>query len=345
MKQKRLLVIGANGIGKSNLLEAVSLLGTLRSHRTSSDQDLIYWNENKAVLKALVNTDETLQLELKRRGGRKAYRNGKPLSRQLDLLGPLRCVSFSSLDLELVRGQPALRRNWIDKAVLQLEPVYSDLISRFSRLLRQRNHIWKYQENATGKDQDSLLDSFDTQMALISTRIHRRRQRLLQRLQPLALAWQKKLSNGKEDLKLVYSPGSFLEDSNKDELFWSESIEQQLLQQRGNEKQFGICKIGPHRDDVEFLLNGVSARKYGSAGQQRTIVLAVKLAELELIEELYGEPPILILDDVLAELDPHRQLMLLEAVGQKHQCLISATHLSAFEDDWNSESQLLILDK
>ena len=102
--------------------------------------------------------------------------------------------------------------------------------------------------------------------------------------------------------------------------------------------------MGPHRDDVQFLVNGVDARRFGSAGQQRTIVLALKLAELELIKMLYGQSPILLLDDVLAELDPKRQLLLLEAVGQKHQCLISATHLESFEGEWVQNSQLMQLD-
>ncbi len=341
--KKRLLIIGSNGIGKSNLLEAVELLGSLRSHRAGHDKDLIFWNENKAILRAIAETDEKLELELRVRGGRKASRNGKLLERQLDLLGPLRCVGFSALDLDLVRGEPSLRRSWLDKAVLQLEPIYSDLISRYTKLLRQRTQLWRYNNGAPPQKIDTLLDAFDSQMALISTRIHRRRKRLLTRLQPLANVWQRKLSQGNEDLVLNYLPGSFLE-TNEDEVGWKNSIENQLLNQRENEEKLGICKIGPHRDEVEFLLNGMQARRFGSSGQQRTIVISLKLAELELIGQLYGEPPLLLLDDVLAELDPHRQLLLLDAVGNEHQCLISATHLDAFEKDWNSNSQILKLD-
>ena len=343
MSQNRLLVIGSNGIGKSNLLEAVELLGSLRSHRAGNDQDLIFWDESRAVLRALAEQDEKLELELRRRGGRKVSRNGKPLDRHLDLLGPLRCVGFSALDLDLVRGEPLLRRNWLDKVVLQLEPVYSDLISRYTRLLRQRSQLWKQNNGRSSKSLDTLLDAFDSQMALISTRIHRRRKRLLKRLEPLANVWQRKLSKGSEDLVLNYLPGSLLEEK-EDESLWKDSIERQLLDQRVNEVRLGMCKVGPHRDEVEFLLNGMQSRRYGSAGQQRTIVISLKLAELELIGQLYGEPPLLLLDDVLAELDPHRQLLLLDAVGNKHQCLISATHLDAFENDWNSDSQILKLE-
>ncbi|MEC7249230.1 MAG: DNA replication and repair protein RecF, partial [Cyanobacteriota bacterium] len=108
--------------------------------------------------------------------------------------------------------------------------------------------------------------------------------------------------------------------------------------------RLGSCRVGPHRDEVELVLNGTAARRFGSAGQQRTIVLALKLAELELVGELCGHPPLLLLDDVLAELDPRRQLALLEAVGDTHQCLVSATHLDAFEGGWRQHSQILKAD-
>ena len=181
----RLLVIGRNGVGKSNLLESVELLGSLRSHRASQDQDLIHWDAREARLKARTVDHDELELQLRRKGGRQARRNGKNLDRQLDLIGPLRCVGFSALDLHLVRGEPALRRSWLDRVVLQLEPIYADLISRYSRLLRQRAQLWRRGRGCLGGT-DALLDTFDLQMALISTRIHRRRRRALARLEPLA---------------------------------------------------------------------------------------------------------------------------------------------------------------
>ncbi len=336
-------MIGSNGVGKSNLLEAVELLGSLRSHRSSSDQDLILWDQDSSIASALTNDGETIGLEFRKTGGRKAYRNGKVLSRQLDLLGPLRCVGFSALDLNLVRGEPALRRNWLDRVVQQLEPIYGDLITRFSRLLRQRSQLWRNYRESTLKDHDALLDAFDAQMALVSTRIHRRRRRALKYLEPLASAWQKRLSKGQEDLEINYLSGSVLE-GEEEELAWRLSIEQQLANQRLDEEKQGICKVGPHRDEVSFLLNGVPARKFGSAGQQRTLVLALKLAELEFVGSIHHEPPILVLDDVFAELDPLRQSLLLDAVGEEHQCLISATHLDVFEGDWRQDSQVLELE-
>tara|TARA_Y100001968_G_scaffold309886_1_gene330250 strand:- start:33010 stop:34050 length:1041 start_codon:yes stop_codon:yes gene_type:complete len=342
LTEDRLLVIGSNGIGKSNLLEAVELIGSLRSHRSSRDQDLILWNESNAFVRAITSEKDKLLLELRKRGGRQAFRNNKQLVRLIDLIGPLRCVGFSALDLDLVRGEPALRRNWLDRLVQQLEPVYSELISRFSKLLRQRSQLWYQLKDVSNKDRDALLDAFDVQMALISSRIHRRRTRALKLLQPLAAIWQKRLSNDQEILQLAYVPGSQLQ-GEEEELVLRNLIEKELLEQRVEEERLGTCKVGPHRDEIRFLLNGVPARRFGSAGQQRTLVLALKMAELELIGKIYGETPILLLDDVLAELDPYRQLMLLEAVGKKHQCLISATHLDGFEGGWKKHSQVLKL--
>ena len=340
LTEDRLLLIGSNGIGKSNLLEAVELLGTLRSHRTNSDQDLINWNESKSVLKAVANEADHLQLELRRKGGRQAYLNHKPLSRQFDFIGPIRCVGFSALDLELIRSEPSIRRSWMDRLIVQLEPIYSDLTLRFNKLLRQRQQLWRNCKQVSSQSRNTLLDAFDVQMALVSTRIHRRRSRALRYIEPLARNWHQQLTNGKETVEIVYLPGSILEGEEKEEP-WRLSIEKQLYEQRLDEERLGNCKIGPHRDEIRFLINGVPARKFGSAGQQRTLVLSLKLAELELIEDLYGESPILLLDDVLAELDPSRQLLLLEAVGKTHQCLVSATHLEAFEGDWSKKSQIL----
>ena len=334
------MIIGANGVGKSNVLEAIELLGSLRSHRCSNDQDLIKWGENNALVKAQAEGGETLELEFRRKGGRQAKRNEKSLNKHLDLIGPLRCVSFSALDLALVRGEPNLRRNWIDRIVQQLEPVYSDLIGRYNKLLRHRNLLWKNWKYSQSQDIYTLLDTFDIQMAIASTRIHRRRSRALKYLQPLANNWQEKLSNGKECLELNYQPGSLIK-GEEEELAWRLSIESELKRERENEARLGRCNVGPHRDEVNFLLNGVAARRFGSAGQQRTLILALKLAELELVRDTFGEAPILLLDDVLGELDPNRQLLLLEAAGKEHQCIVTATHLDSFEGQWIKDSQIL----
>ncbi|HHG2223598.1 DNA replication/repair protein RecF [Synechococcus sp. WH 5701] len=355
LAEPRLLVVGANGEGKSNLLEAVELLGSLRSHRSSHDRDLIRHGQSRALVRgwcgdghspgagapAPVLDQQELELEVRRQGGRQARRNGRSLERQLDLVGPLRCVGFSALDLELVRGEPALRRQWLDRVVLQLEPVYGELLARYGRLLRQRSQLLRRGLSQGEQQLHSLLDAFDLQIALIGTRLHRRRRRALARLQPLAAAWQERLSGGREQLELRYQAGSQLEGEEA-EAPWREALLEQLRRQRPEERRLGACQVGPHRDEVAMLLGEEPARRFGSAGQQRTLVLALKLAELELVQQLWGEPPLLLLDDVLAELDPKRQELLLEVVGTGHQCLVSATHLTSFSTAWQGgDSQVV----
>lgn len=341
-------MIGANGQGKSNLLEAVELLASLRSHRCSSDQDLIAHGQRTSRLRARSEEGDVLELQLRRGGGRQALRNGRLLERQLDLSGDLRCVGFSALDLELVRGEPALRRQWLDRVVLQLEPVYSNLLRHHGRLLRQRSQLLRRVERgamAAGTTAD-LLDAFDAQMALVGTRLHRRRWRALLRLEPLAAAWQERIAGGGEPLTLAYRCGTALEeglDPGSEEELWRELLQRQLIGQREQELRLGQCTVGPHRDEIDLLLAGLPARRYGSAGQQRTLVLALKLAELDLVSQVVGRPPLLLLDDVLAELDPRRQQLLLEAVGQGHQCLVSATHLEAFSGGWRQGSQVVTM--
>jgi DNA replication and repair protein RecF len=230
---------------------------------------------------------------------------------------------------------------------MQLEPVYGVLLSQYGRLLRQRAQLWRRR-----LANDGLLDVFDAQMAVVGTRLHRRRQRALERLAPLATHWQERLGGGAESLVLAYRSGTplpveearvgRLEDS-VEAATWRLALERALREQRQEEERHGVCGVGPHRDDVDLRLGEFPARRYGSAGQQRTLVLALKLAELELVTAVVGSPPLLVLDDVLAELDPRRQQLLLEAVGEGHQCLVSATHTDMFTGGWRSRAQVVAM--
>ena len=225
----------------------------------------------------------------------------------------------------------------------QLEPVYVELLSRFNRLLKQRSHFWRSESFL--KDQVSeIIDSFDIQMSLISTRIFRRRRRALSKIKPYVEYWHSHLSKSKEQISINYLSGiaNILEEEEEEEVI-SKKIEEQLYRQRSIEQLTGKCTFGPHRDDIEFLINDISVRKYGSSGQQRTFILALKMAELDLLRKTFNEPPILILDDVLAELDITRQNLLLNSVGKESQCLISATHLDKFNKSFLGSSQMIYL--
>ncbi len=346
------ILLGNNAQGKSNLLEAVELLSTLKSHRVSRDRDLIFDPQPTAQVSATVERDVgtlDLGITLRSQGGRTVYLNGQSLRRQLDFLSVLNVVQFSSLDLELVRGGPEHRRNWLDRLLVQLEPIYAYILQQYNQVLRQRNALLKQikqnpEETETQKQAE--LELWDTQLAVAGTRVLRRRDRVLERLVPLAQAWHQSISGSTELLEIIYQPNVNLPLQNQSlSTAPPEQIQQAFFDKMTTraiaEKKQGISLVGPHRDDVIFTINQTLARNYGSSGQQRTLVLALKLAELQLIEEVVGEPPLLLLDDVLAELDLHRQNQLIDAIGDRFQTLITATHLGAFDAQWLKHTQIL----
>ncbi|HEY9729653.1 MAG TPA: DNA replication/repair protein RecF [Chroococcales cyanobacterium] len=344
------ILVGNNAQGKSNLLEAVELLSTLKSHRSVRDRELVL--EDASIGQIRANLERAygsveLSLTLRAQGRRTVALNREALRRQLDFLGVLNAVQFSSLDLELVRGGPERRRSWLDSLLIQLEPIYAYILQQYNQVLRQRNALLKKfrSQAAEGRidelptDQLDQLALWDAQLATTGSRVTRRRARVLERLAPLATAWHASISGKTEVLDVTYAPNVSID---RDE---PEKVQQAFLEKiqlrRIPEQHQGTSLVGPHRDEVEFTINQTPARSYGSQGQQRTLVLALKLAELKLIEEVVGEPPLLLLDDVLAELDLNRQNQLLEAIQDRFQTLITTTHLGAFDSQWLNSSQIL----
>jgi len=228
-----------------------------------------------AVVIGQIDFEDDLKLNLFRKGPKRIYVNESILKKQSEIKNYIRSVCFCSNDINIVRSEPSYRRTWIDKVVFQLEPVYLDLISRFNRLLKQRNHFWR-SESVLNNQYSDILESFDIQMSIISTRIFRRRRRALLRIKPYVEYWHNHLSKSKEQVDINYLSGiqNISPEEEEEEEVISKKIAEQLLNQRSIEALTGICNFGPHRDDVEFLINNVSVRKYGSSGQQRTFILA-----------------------------------------------------------------------
>ncbi len=345
------ILVGNNAQGKSNLLEAVELLSTLKSHRSVRDRDLVL--EDATIGQIRANLERAygsvdLALTLRTQGRRTVTLNQESLRRQLDFLGILNAVQFSSLDLELVRGAPERRRNWLDSILIQLEPIYAHILQQYNQVLRQRNALIKKirVSKAEGRidellstDYDSQLALWDAQLATAGSRVTRRRARVLERLAPLAAAWHTSISAATEVLEVTYAPNVSIEKDDPEGV--QQAFLDKIQQRRLPEQIHGTTLVGPHRDEVEFTINQTPARSFGSQGQQRTLVLALKLAELKLIEEVVGEPPLLLLDDVLAELDLNRQNQLLDAIQDRFQTLITTTHLGAFDSQWLNSSQIL----
>jgi DNA replication and repair protein RecF len=392
------ILVGENAQGKSNLLEAVEVLSTLKSHRTSRDRDLVQDGAPHSQIMTQLDRGRDLALgpielrmTLRSNGRRSLQLNGETLRRQLDALGLINTVQFSSLDLDLVRGSPAQRRDWLDRLLTQLEPYYAHLLAQYNRVLRQRNSLLK--SGAAAPNQPvidgipSSLALWDSQLVALGTRLMRRRSRAIERLRPIAQSWHEQISGSREVLEIRYSPnvahGAAFDVPPEPEFAPEPELEPialvdqlvaeptesygaleqapdrlpadpadntsviqaaffEKLQQRAIAEHYQATSlVGPHRDEIELTLNDTPARQYGSQGQQRTLVLALKLAELNLIDSVVGDPPILLLDDVLAELDLHRQRQLLDAIHDRFQTLITTTHLNAFEPQWIDRSQIL----
>jgi len=337
------ILVGDNAQGKSNLLEAVELLATLKSHRTNRDKDLVRDEESLAQVGASLKRDSgvsDLILTLRRNGRRTVNLNSENLRRQMDFLGILNAVEFSSLDLDLVRGSPENRRSWLDTLLVQLEPIYAHILQQYQKVLRQRNAFLKNNlDNLSEKSLQSQLALWDTQLVTTGTRVIRRRERAILRLAPIAKLWHSKISGSTEHLQVSYAPSIPLLESHPQQV--QQAFLEKIQQRAVAEIHQGTTLVGPHRDEVELTINHTPARQYGSQGQQRTLVLALKLAELQMIEEVVGEPPLLLLDDVLAELDPSRQNQLLDAIQDRFQTLITTTHLGSFDSQWLNSSQIL----
>ncbi|MGB3265756.1 MAG: DNA replication/repair protein RecF [Microcoleus sp.] len=374
------ILVGNNAQGKSNLLEAVELLSTLKSHRVSRDRDLILDSKPIAQIDAMLERQTgAIDLSLTLRSGarRSLKLNGEPLRRHLDFLSVLNVVQFSCLDLDLVRGGPEGRRNWIDRLVIQLEPIYAHILQQYNQILRQRNALLKRSKairqaefsenfdknrffapespepehtqdspipNSQSPIPSSELALWDAQLATAGARVIRRRDRILERLMPLARNWHRSISGSAEVLDVKYDANIEVSSEliGKDNLEGVRQAFLEKIQKRAIAEQFqGTTLVGPHRDDIIFTINNTPARQYASQGQQRTLVLALKLAELQLIEEVVGEAPLLLLDDVLAELDLNRQNQLLETIQERFQTLITTTHLGAFDSQWLRQTQIL----
>ncbi|MEG3936642.1 MULTISPECIES: DNA replication/repair protein RecF [unclassified Microcoleus] len=374
------ILLGNNAQGKSNLLEAVELLSTLKSHRVSRDRDLILDSKPIAQIDATLERQTgAIDLSLTLRSGarRSLKLNGEPLRRHLDFLSVLNVVQFSCLDLDLVRGGPEGRRNWIDRLVIQLEPIYAHILQQYNQILRQRNALLKRSKairqaefsenidktrflqlenpepeniqyspipNSQSPIPTSELALWDAQLATAGARVIRRRDRILERLMPLARNWHRSISGSAEVLDVKYDANIEVSSEliGKDNLEGVRQAFLEKIQKRAIAEQFqGTTLVGPHRDDIIFTINNTPARQYASQGQQRTLVLALKLAELQLIEEVVGEAPLLLLDDVLAELDLNRQNQLLETIQERFQTLITTTHLGAFDSQWLRQTQIL----
>lgn len=317
------LLLGPNGAGKTNLLEAVAVVLGGRSPRGARDRELVrHGGEGYRLRARLVNRTgrHALAAAAAPAGGRRLELDGAPVERR-DLLGLAPFVWFGPDDLDLLKGPPARRRRFLDLLAAQLEPVHGGDLLAYARILAQRNELLRdVRDRRTSRQ---LADLFDDQLAATAARIVRRRLATLRALAPLARQYHEAVA-GTGALGLAYVGGDWAESEGAEE-----RAREALARLREQEIARGQTLWGPQRDDVVVQLDGYPARDRASQGQQRTLVLALKLAEYALLQRRLGEQPLLLLDDVLSELDPGRAAALARFVRDAGQVLISSADPAA----------------
>jgi DNA replication and repair protein RecF len=252
--------------------------------------------------------------------------NGIP-RKVIDLIGQMKVVLFAPTDLHLVAGSPEERRRFLDRALCQLQPHYCQALVQYRKIVTQRSALLKRIRD--NQEDPRMLDYLDERLTALANKIIFERQRMLSSLNEQTSALQETLSGGREHLQLVYRP-SFKIDPSWNPAEALEHYRTQLREARRKELLQGVCLLGPHRDDLEFLVNGINMLTYGSRGQQRTAALAAKLAELAYMRASTGDEPVLLLDDVFSELDVQRRGHLLHEVLHHEQVLLTATDLASF---------------
>lgn len=313
------ILYGDNAQGKTNILEAIYVSGTTKSHRGSKDRELILFDEDESHIKAIIKKDTIsyrIDIHLKKNNAKGIAINGIPIKKASEILGIVNIICFSPEDLNLIKNGPSERRRFIDLELCQLDKLYVYNLVNYNKALNQRNHLLKSLSFHLS-DLDTL-DIWDQQLAEYGEKIIDRRKSFINSLNQIIINKHLILTGNKEKLQIFYEP-----NVEKDDFL------EILKKNRERDIKQRITNAGPHRDDISFLAEGIDIRKYGSQGQQRTAALSLKLSEIELVKQIINDTPILLLDDVLSELDCNRQNYLLKSIHHI-QTIITCTGLDEF---------------
>ena len=329
------LVVGPNAQGKTNLLEAIWVLGGARSPRVADQGQLVRFGAERAVVRATLRLDATdslreLRLELRRGGGRSFYLNEKAVHKHADILGTLALLWFSPDEVDVVRGGPSHRRRFLDLTLAQADPLYREALLRYTRVVQHRNRLLRLRARKE-EPPAPLLDTWDEQLAGAGADLMARRLALLQELQPAAAGVYQAMAEGDGPLSLRYlSAVGPSPPDGPDAVALRERLLGRIRAMRAAELARGVTLVGPHRDDVAICLGSMDLRHFGSRGQQRTAAVALFVAAWRWMRARMGEAPVLLLDDVGSELDDRRRRRLLEVVPPEAQVFITATEADLF---------------
>lgn len=310
---------GDNAQGKTNILESVFVCGTTKSHKGSKDREMIKIGEDESHIRMMIEKNQILHkidMHLKKNKSKGVAIDGIPIKKSSELLGLLHIIFFSPEDLSIIKNGPSERRRFINLELSQLDKVYLYNLTEYNKVLNNRNKLLKQMKFSP--ELADTLDVWDRQLLTYGNKIIERRNLFIEELKEVVHDIHYKLSGNKENLYIKYEPNTKVED-----------FEQKLILSREKDISFATTNVGPHRDDLIFIIEESDIRKFGSQGQQRTCALSLKLAEIEIVKKLIHDHPILLLDDVLSELDRNRQNYLLDSINGT-QTIITCTGLEEF---------------
>lgn len=313
------VLYGDNAQGKTNILEAVYVCSTTKSHKGSKDKEIVRFGEEESHIKMTVRRDGIpyrIDMHLKKNRTKGVAVNGVPIKKASELFGIVNVIFFSPEDLNIIKNGPAERRRFLDLELCQLNKVYVYDLVQYNRVVVQRNKLLK--EMDSDPSLKETLNIWDMQLVRFGSELIRLRTRFVEELNELIREIHFHLSGEKEELEIRYEPN-----------VTPETFEEELSRNRNQELRQRLTLTGPHRDDLNFIVNGADIRKFGSQGQQRTAALSLKLSEIELVKRTVKDYPVLLLDDVLSELDGKRQEHLLSEISHI-QTLITCTGLDEF---------------
>lgn len=313
------ILYGDNAQGKTNILEAIYMAATTKSHKGSKDKEMIGFGKEEAHIRTYLEKEGVgtrVDMHLRKAGSKGIAIDGQKIKKAAELLGLCNVVFFSPEDLSIIKNGPAERRRFVDMELCQLDSFYLYNLNHYNKILNQRNKLLK--DMYMNPELKDTLAIWDSQLVSFGSKIVERRKLFVDQLNEIIYEIHKKLSGGKEELIISYEPDVAIEE-----------FEKSLRYNQDRDIRMKQTSIGPHRDDFAFLNKDVDIRKYGSQGQQRTAALSLKLSEIELVKKIAKDTPILLLDDVLSELDSNRQNYLLNSIGDI-QTIITCTGLEEF---------------
>ena len=310
---------GDNAQGQTNILESIYMASTTKSHKGSKDREIIKLGEEESHIRLCIKKSDIshrIDMHLRKNKNKGVAIDGVTIRRTTELFGLLNVIFFSPEDLSIIKNGPAERRRFLDLELCQLSRLYYQNLSSYYKILNQRNNLLK--QIVYNKSLLDTIDVWDMQLVDYGKKVIKERQNFITMLNELIQEIHSNLTSGKEQLEIVYD-----KDIGMDE------FEQALKNKISVDLNYTSTQTGPHRDDMILLINGMDARKYGSQGQQRTVALSLKIAEIRLVKNIINDNPILLLDDVMSELDSKRRSALLEEI-KNIQTIITCTGYDDF---------------